>query len=152
MNPYSLSALLPYFTLPEFSRFEPLSSTVSVLRTVFERDNKSDAHSTASGPPGRLTLMVVPSRLNTLSRRDGRYSVPVKRPLNMGGKAALTRLHTLQTTSLVIIGREPLREDAKAYFVPEETCKLELPFGESHDFSRVEDVNHGLAELPMSGI
>ncbi len=102
-----------------------------MLRIDSPRGKKVDAHSTTSGLIGRLTLLVVPSRLNTLSRRDGRYSVPVKRRLHIGGKAALTRLHALQTTSMVIIGREPTREDAKAYFAPEETCNRELRFAES---------------------
>jgi hypothetical protein len=53
----------------------------------------------------------------------------------MGGKAALTRLYALERTSLVIIGRLPVREDAKASFAPEEMRNLELPFGESSPFT-----------------
>ncbi len=96
-----------------------------MLRIDSPRGNKSDAQSTTSGPTGRLTLLVVPSRLNTLSRRDGRYSVPVKRRLHIGGKAALTRLDALERTPSVIIGWQPTREDAKASFAPEETRNRE---------------------------
>ncbi len=65
-----------------------------MLRIDSSRGNKSDAHSTTSGPTGRLTLMVVPSRLNTLSWTGMRYP-RVKRPLQMDGKAALIRLYAL---------------------------------------------------------
>jgi hypothetical protein len=54
--------------------------------------------------------------------------------LKMGGKAALTRLDALERTPSVIIGREPTREDAKAYFAPEETHNRELRFAESSPF------------------
>ncbi|RCU47412.1 hypothetical protein DU504_08930 [Haloplanus salinus] len=35
---------------------------------------------------------------------------------------------------MVITGRRPPTWDAKAYFATEETCNLELPFGESSPF------------------
>jgi hypothetical protein len=72
---------------------------------------------------GRPTLMVVPSRQTTLPRRDGQYFVPVNHLLQMDGMAALTRLHALKSTSLVIIGQRPSREDVKAYLDPEEMRK-----------------------------
>ncbi len=53
----------------------------------------------------------------------------------MGGKAALTRLYALQCTSVVIIGRYPLREDAKASFAPEETRNRNLLFEEYSPFT-----------------
>ncbi len=150
-----LSLLLPYLWLPTFPRWRTQSLTVPIrferhrvsrhhetacrlerIRIDSPRGKKVDAQSTTSGPPGRLTLMVVPSRLNTLSRRDGRYSVPVTRRLHIGGKAALIRLHALQTTSVVITGREPTREDAKAYFAPEETRTLNIHVVDSRVFRR----------------
>lgn len=38
-------------------------------------------------------------------------------------KAELTWFHTLATTSVVIMGREPVRKDVKAYLAHEETYK-----------------------------
>ncbi len=62
------------------------------------------------------------------------YSRLIRR-LHIGGKAALTRLYALERTSSVIIGRQPVREDAKAYFAPEETCNLNILFEESSPFT-----------------
>ena len=120
--------------LPTFPGFEFRSSTVRRLCRLTRPGKKVEAQSTTSGPLGRLTLMVVPSRLNTLPWTGMRYSRLICR-LYIGGKAALTRLHVLQTTPLVIIGREPLREDAKAYFAPEETRNLNSLFEESSRLS-----------------
>jgi hypothetical protein len=61
--------------------------------------------------------------------------VASKRRPRAGRKAPLTGLHALQRTSLVIIGRRPSTDHAKASLSPEETCNLELPFGESSPFT-----------------
>ena len=44
--------------------------------------------------------------LNTLSRRDGRYSVPVKRPARPGGTARSTGLNAFENRSAIF---EPIR-------------------------------------------
>lgn len=82
-------------------------------------------HSGTSRPLGR-TLIPVPSRLNTLSWRDERYSVPSKCLPCAGGKVALTRLHALQRPPSVTIGRLPLTDHPKERLCPEEMCKLKL--------------------------
>jgi hypothetical protein len=68
----------------------------------------------------------------------------------MGGKAALTRLYALETTSVVIIGREPTREDAKAYFAPEETRNLKLLFEEFSPYTagRMSREIYGISLYP----
>ncbi|MGK2230656.1 MAG: hypothetical protein ACI9QA_000815, partial [Methanobacteriota archaeon] len=43
----------------------------------------------------------------------------------------------LKTTPSVIIRREPLMRDAKAYLTAKETHNLNIPFGDSRDFRRV---------------
>ncbi len=54
---------------------------------------------------------MVLSRLNIQSWTGMRYS-RVKHRLHIGGKVTLTRLYALKSASVVIIGWEPVREDA----------------------------------------
>jgi len=53
----------------------------------------------------------------------------------------LTRLYALKSTSGVGTGRRPLTFHAKASLRTEETRNLNISCGESHGFSRAEEVN-----------
>ncbi len=77
--------------------------------------------------------MAVPRGLNTPLERETVF--PVTHSARPRWKVPLTGLYALERTPSVIIGKQPLREDAKAYFAPEETRNLELPFGDSSPFS-----------------
>jgi len=116
------------------------SSPVGALRlrrhgrfaSLSHRVTKPENHSATSRPTGR-TRMAVPRGLNTpLARTNGiRLLTHSARPR---WKAPLTGLYALESTLSVTIGRVPSREDAKAYFTPEETRNLQLRFAESSPF------------------
>ena len=131
MNPTRSCHSLSYSGLPEFPRRDTPASPVQTLCVHVPRGNKSDTspRRNTSGDANRGTQS---AEYPTVEGRT--VFAPSKRPARPGGKAALTRLNALQSTPLVITGRRPPTWDAKAYFATEETCNLELPFGESSPF------------------
>ncbi len=131
MNPTRSYRSLSYNGLLEFPRRDTPASPVQTLCVHVLRGNKSDTspRRNTSGDANRGTQS---AEYPTVEGRT--VFAPSKRPARPGGKAALTRLNALQSTPLVITGRRPPTWDAKAYFATEETCNLELPFGESSPF------------------
>jgi hypothetical protein len=86
--------------VPMFPEFEPQSLAARRLRRLTRPGKKVESQSTTSGPTGRLTLMVVPKRLNTLSREGGPVFRPVETPATCRwegcfGTAERTATHVL---------------------------------------------------------
>jgi len=133
MNPTRSCYSISYGGLPEFPRRDTPALPVQALCVHVPRGNKSDdplRHVPAHGPDanGGTQQAEYPAV-------EGRtVFAPSKRPARPGGKAPLTGLYALERTPLVIIGRQPLTWDAKAYFATEDTRNLALPFGESSPF------------------
>jgi hypothetical protein len=73
--------------------------------------------------------MAVPRGLNTPLERDA--VVPVTHSARLKWKALLTGPHALERTPLGIIGRQLLKEVAKASITSKETRKVELHVVES---------------------
>ena len=120
-------------TVSEFPRRETPSLTEPELRSDFSRGNKSDRTNPRRNASGDANRGTVRAEYPTVERREG-FVASKRRPC-VGRKAPLTGLYALQSTSVLTTGRRPSTWDAKAYFATEETCNLELPFGESSPFS-----------------
>lgn len=133
MNPTRSSHSLPSGSRPEFPRWRTRASTAPRLCRDSPRGNKSDTSPRRTGLAD-ANRGTVRAKYPAVEGRS--VNVPKNPRPRVGRKAALTRLHALHSTPSVTIGRQPLTWDAKADFATEDTRNLELPFGESHDFSR----------------